>query len=127
ERRDFDPWAEEEEKPPSFPEMLKLAFEAKLAEPDEVDVQPKWIGGGVFDSQGDFHSFVASRTLQKNEGIVFRHLLRFVILAGEFHRRTDDPDYDDLAARITDVCRDVDPGYTEKYLASEEESSGLLD
>lgn len=125
-RKEFDPWAEEEEKPPSYPEMLKLAFEAKLVEPDQVDVQPKWLAGGVFDSQDDFHSFVGSRSLQKNEGIVFRHLLRLVILAGEFYRRTDDPEYDEIAARVTDICRDVDPGYTEKYLASEEESSGLL-
>jgi len=123
---DFNPWAEDEEKPPNFPEMLKLGFESKLSEPDEVDVQGKWIAGGLFDSQDEFHSFVASRNLQKNEGIVFRHLLRLVILAGEFFGKTGDPEFDEIATRVTDVCREVDPGYTEKFLASDDETSGML-
>ncbi len=123
---DFNPWQEAEEKPPTFPEMLRIAFEAKLAVPEDVEVQAKWVAGGVFDSD-DFHAFVSSRSLQKNEGIVFRHLLRLVILASEFAKRTEDPHYQEIAQRATEACRQVDSSYTERFLASEEESVDLLD
>lgn len=122
---DFDPWKEEEEKPPGFPDMLKIAFEKDLPFPEDLPVQAKWVAGGVLDAQDDFHRFVKSHGLQKNEGLVFRHLLRFVILAGEFFQRTGDPDYQDLAARATAACRAVDPSYTERYLASEDEAPAL--
>lgn len=124
---DFNPWKEEEERPPSFSEMLKIAFESELPYPEDLRVQPKWIIGGLFESQSEFYKFIGSRSLQKNEGIVFRHLLRFVILANEFFTRTEDPDYAAMVARITDACREVDPAYTQKYLASEEEARRLFE
>ncbi len=78
------------------------------------------------DSQDDFPAFVASRSLQKNEGVIFRHLLRLVILAGEFRSLTDDPSYEEICGRVTTACSQVDPNYTERFLASEEESNKLL-
>ena len=45
-----------------------------------------------------------------------RHLLRFVLLAGEFHEQTDDPDYEQLAQRATEACASVDARYTEHFL-----------
>ena len=124
---DFNPWREEEERPPTFSEMLKIAFESELATPEDLRVQPKWIVGGLFESRSEFYKFTGSRSLQKNEGIVFRHLLRFVILANEFLTLTDDPHYESMVERATEACDHVDPAYTEKYLASEEESRHLLE
>lgn len=121
ERDDFNPWKEEEERPPTFPDMLKLAFEAKLAEPEEVEVQTKWLAGGIMDSRDDFHAFVASRSLQKNEGMIFRHLLRLVILSGEFRTLTEDEAYGEIGERATIACQQVDPGYTERFLQTERE------
>ncbi len=117
---------EREERPPEFPDMLRIAYEKDLPHPDAPIVQAKWVAGGIFDSGDDFNRFVKSRSLQKNEGLVFRHLLRLVILAQEFLRRTEDPDYAEIVERATRACRDVDPAYTEKFLASESESSSLL-
>ncbi len=116
---------EEEDRPPEFPEMLKIAFEAELAVPEDVAVQPKWIAGGVLDAEDDFHRFVSSRDLEKNEGIVLRHLLRVAILAGEFHARTEDPDYAEIGRRVTAACRQVDPRYTDRFLQREDESRGV--
>jgi hypothetical protein len=115
-----------EERPPQFADMLRIAYEKDLPHAENISVQPKWVAGGVFDAGDDFYRFVKSRGLEKNEGLVFRHLLRLVILAGEFFRRTEDPDYQDIVTRATRACQDVDPAYTDRYLASESEASALL-
>jgi hypothetical protein len=115
-----------DERPPQFADMLRIAFEKDLPHAENIQVQPKWVAGGVFDAGDEFYRFVKSRGLEKNEGLVFRHLLRLVILAGEFYRRTQDPDYQDIVTRATRACRDVDPAYTERYLASESEARALL-
>lgn len=122
----YDPWAtgEEDDRPPTFPEMLKLVFDAKLTTPEEILVQPKWVAGGVFEA-GDFYKFGKDRNLEKNEGLVLRHLLRLVILAGEFHALTEDPAYQELAAKCTEASRQVDPRYTDRFLAKEEEAKQL--
>lgn len=114
-------WFEEEEpRPLTLPEMLKLLFESQLTTPDPVAVQSKWIAGGLLESGSDFWKYVKNRGLVKNEGLVLRHLLRLVILAGEFHKQSDgDPDYAVLGERITQLCQQVDRRYTERFLSAE--------
>ncbi|MCK6485214.1 MAG: DEAD/DEAH box helicase [Phycisphaerae bacterium] len=127
-----DEWADEDDvygdgegdaRPPSFPEMLRIVFESKLANPEPVFVQPKWIAGGAFDFDGDFFAFVKSCNLIKQEGLILRHLLRLVILAGEFFSRTEDPDYQLISQRAAAACRRVEPQYTERFLAEAAEFS----
>ncbi len=115
-----DYWAEEEERPPTFPEMLKIAFEARLAAPEPVFVQPKWVGGGVMEMESDFYKFVRARNLVKQEGIILRHLLRLVILAGEFFELTQDPEYQRIGELSTRACQKVDPRYTDRFLEQAE-------
>ena len=116
-----DMWDDEdEEQPPTFPEMLKIAFEAKLAAPEATFVQPKWIAGGAFKLDGDFFKFVKSCNLVKQEGLVLRHLLRLVILAGEFAALSEDPDYHSIGEMATACCRRVDERYTDRFLADAE-------
>ncbi|NLX24103.1 MAG: DEAD/DEAH box helicase [Phycisphaerae bacterium] len=114
---------EEEERPPTFPEMLKIVFESRLPAPEPVFVQPKWIGGGVADFEGDFYKFVRACDLVKQEGLILRHLLRLVILAGEFHLLTEDPDYQRIGELATQACQRVDPRYTDRFLVQAAEIS----
>jgi superfamily II DNA/RNA helicase len=118
-------WAEEEERPPTFPEMLKLVFEAKLAAPEPVNVQPKWVAGGLAEATGEFYKFVRNRELVKQEGLILRHLLRLVILAGEFATLTDDPEYQSIADAATASCQQVDPRYTSRFLEQAAETRKL--
>ncbi|HOB76708.1 MAG TPA: DEAD/DEAH box helicase [Phycisphaerae bacterium] len=111
---------EEQERPPTFPEMLKLVFESRLAAPEPVFVQPKWIGGGVAEAGGDFYRFVKSRELIKQEGLILRHLLRLTILAGEMAALTEDPDYIRIGEVATNACSSVDPRYTARFLEQAE-------
>ncbi|QOJ14311.1 MAG: DEAD/DEAH box helicase [Planctomycetia bacterium] len=116
---DEDAWEEEEfpPRPPSFPEMLRIAFEARLAGPEPLFVQPKWVGGAAFEGGCDFFRFVRSVDLIKQEGLVLRHLLRLVILAGEFFSLSQDPDYERISELAARTCRTVEPQYTERFLA----------
>ena len=72
----------------------------------------------------DFNHYVTSKRLQKQEGIIFRHLLRLILLVGEFQEFCP-PDCDyyewqdslrDIADRLTEICRKVDPESTDKTL-----------
>ncbi len=117
-RRWVDKWEEvEEERPPTFPEMLKIAFEARLAAPEPTFVQPKWVAGHAFERDGDFFKCVRALDLIKQEGLILRHLLRLVILASEFFCRAEDPDYQRIAELATKTCQRVDRSYTDRFLA----------
>ena len=112
--------AEVQDRPPTFPEMLKMVFESRLAAPEPVFVQPKWIGGGVAEAGGDFYRFVKSCELVKQEGLILRHLLRLTILAGEMATLTQDPDYTRIGEIATNACSGVDPRYTARFLEQAE-------
>ena len=104
-------------RPPTFPEMIKILFESQLAGPDTFFVQPKWIAGAAFGVEGDFYKLVGACNLAKQEGLILRHLLRLVILSGEFYTQTEDPEYRQLGERVTGICHHVDPRYTDHFLA----------
>jgi len=108
---------EEQERPPTFPEMLKLVFEAKLPNPEPVFVQPKWVAGGAFEFQCEFFKFVRARDLIKQEGLILRHMLRLAILAGEFFAYSENPDYQRIGELATNTCRRVDASYTDRFLS----------
>lgn len=67
---------------------------------------------------------MTSKGLQKQEGIVFRHCLRLILLCHEFTQLCP-PDADpdewrsdlrDIADQLADACRTVDPDSTGKVL-----------
>jgi hypothetical protein len=103
--------------------MLKLAFDAKLPTPEPFEVQPKWVAGEAFAIECEFFKLARARNLIKQEGLLLRHLLRLVILAGEFHTRTEDPDYLRIGELATETCHRVDPSYTDRFLADSKERS----
>jgi hypothetical protein len=96
--------------------MLQIAFDSELPYPEQVGVQLKWIAGGIAEGGGDFTRFVAARDLGKNEGLVLRHLLRLVLLAGEFAERTGDPAYQEIARLAMEASRTADPVHTDRFL-----------
>lgn len=108
---------EEEQRPPTLPEMLKLAFDTRLASPEPMFVQAKWVAGGAFETNCEFFKFVKSRELIKQEGLILRHLLRLVILAGELESFTQDADFRKISELATQCCHRVDPSYTDRFLA----------
>ena len=46
-------------------------------------------------------------------------------MAGEFFTKTADPKYQEIAEKATITCQQVDPRYTDKFLAQAEEAKKL--
>jgi superfamily II DNA/RNA helicase len=115
---------EEEEYPPTFADKLRLLFDARFPDLGDVRTQSVWCAGELLRFNGNFNLYVKTRDLVKQEGIVFRHLLRLILLCGEFAQVTPpdavpaewQPDLRDLADRLTAACREVDPTSTDEVI-----------
>jgi superfamily II DNA/RNA helicase len=116
--REFVPW---EERPPAFAEKLRLYFEATHPEVTDIQVEAVWSAGELLRFGGDFNVYIKNRDLTRQEGIIFRHLLRLILLCAEFAEVVPaDTTADDWRAwlrdierRLADSCRKVDPMSTD--------------
>jgi hypothetical protein len=140
EEEEEDDWRRDEERPPTLAEKVHLLFEARFPEVGDVPTQPVWAAGELLRFEGNFNKFVQARDLVKQEGIVFRHLLRLILLCGEFLQIPADgagaeawrQDLRDIADLLTASCRAVDPASTDETIelahandvVSEEEIQG---
>jgi superfamily II DNA/RNA helicase len=115
-------------------EKLRRLFDYDFPGVHDVRTQSVWVAGEILEFGGDFNKYVTSKRLQKQEGIIFRHLLRLILLIHEFRPlcppdAMDDEwndDLQDIADRLTDCCRRVDPGSTDKALAETQRVSDEL-
>jgi hypothetical protein len=113
-----------EEKPPrvlTLAEKLRLLFDFEFPGVHDLFTNPVWAAGEVLEFGGDFNKYVTSKGLQKQEGMVFRHLLRLILLLAEFEQ-LHPPDVEaavwaaevqDISGRISACCRSVDPTSTD--------------
>jgi len=105
-------------------EKLRLLFDYDFPGVHDLRTWPVWAAGEVIEFRDDFNKYVTSKGLQKQEGVVFRHLLRLILLIREFTQfcppETSEEewrgDLDDVAQTLTETCRRVDPTSTEKSL-----------
>jgi hypothetical protein len=117
-----DEWKEPE---PRFAEKLWMYFCALRPDVSDVNVQSVWAAGEILKTfGGNFNLFIRQRDLTKQEGIVFRHLLRLILLCEEFAVMTPSDTtaeewkgfLDDFSKRLTETCRGVDPTSTEEMI-----------
>ncbi len=105
-------------------EKLRRQFAYDYPDVDDVRTNPVWVAGELLEYGGNFNNYITSKQLQKQEGIIFRHLLRLILLIGEFKQfvppeTTEEEwqtDLQDIADRLTVSCREVDPTSTEETL-----------
>lgn len=119
---------EDEERDREFPlslaDKLRLLFDAVYPTVDDVNTLPVWAAGELLSLNGNFNLMVRTRDLVKQEGIIFRHLLRLILLCGEFAQVCPadttpaewQADLRDLADRLTASCRAVDPTSTDQMI-----------
>lgn len=115
---------EPQPRPPAFADKLRLLFEDLYPDVRDLKVFPVWAAGELLEMGGDFHKYIAAHDLPKQEGIIFRHLLRLILLCGEFadaKPAEGDPqawhdEMVDIAARLTASCRAVDPTSTDQFV-----------
>jgi superfamily II DNA/RNA helicase len=128
---DLYPQADQSDVPPElrkYPvplaQKMRMLFEGEIDHAGGLFVTPVWGVGDLLAYGGDFDKFVRSRDLVKQEGIVFKHLLRMILLCGEFAQLTPkDADPQAWQARLraiadtlTTTCRNVDPQSTDELL-----------
>ena len=130
---EFDPDIpfEERKYAPSLADKVRMLFDAEYPDVHDVMVQPVMVATDLLENWGDnFWNFISGRDLAKQEGLIFRHLLRMVLLLGEFRQITP-PGMDsnawheevrDICERLTACCRTVDPTSTDLMLAQEDET-----
>jgi hypothetical protein len=123
---------EEKVWPLTLGEKLRLLFDATFPHVHSLYTTSVWAAGEVLEFGGNFNKYITSRGLQKQEGIIFRHLLRLILLVKEFAQFTP-PDcaadewqaeLREIADRLTDCCHRVDPASTDKLL-EEAEGEGI--
>ena len=125
---------DEEEKKPwddgyvpilTLPYKLQRLFQYDFPYVDDLRVTPVWVVGEVLNYGEDFNKYITSNKLQKQEGMIFRHLLRFVLLIDEMAQLCP-PDIDHeqwqseiwpIANQLEAICRKADPQNTEQWLA----------
>ena len=87
-------------------------------------ITPVWAAGDLLDYGGNFDSFVHARDMVKQEGILFKHLLRLILLCDEFAQLTPtdmDPELwrttlREISGALAAACRAVDPQSTDETL-----------
>lgn len=124
ERRRLGSFAEERVFVLDFAEKLMRLFEYEYPGV-RMRTAPVWAAGPILlEFNGDFNKFIIASQLQKQEGIVFRHLLRLILLLEEFHDMIPDGttkyewqnDLEEIGQMLIDCCRTVDPTSTEETL-----------
>ncbi len=110
--------------PLTIGEKVLRLFRNEFPRVHEVNVQPVWIVGELMEFGGDFNKYVTARKLQKEEGILFRHCLRMILLLDEMANvppiestvETWEDPLDELADKLTETCRSIDPQSTDEAL-----------
>lgn len=113
----------------TLPYKLQRLFQYDFPGVHDVRVTPVWVVGEVMQYGTDFNKYITSNKLQKQEGIVFRHLLRFILLIDEMaelcppdveHSVWRDDLYE-IADQVEEICRFTDPHSTDQWLAETRE------
>jgi hypothetical protein len=123
EEEEEEEWVPWDERPPVFAEKARLLFDAKHPDVGDFVTQGVWAAGEVLN-YGNFNTYVTTKDLTKQEGLIFRHLLRLILLTQEFEQLTPPgltaeewkKDLTEIADKLTDICRAVDPTSTEEAI-----------
>ncbi len=108
----------------SIGEKLRRLFNYDFPNVHDVQTVAVHVAGEVLEFAGQFNKYIVARGLQKQEGILFRHLLRLVLLLDEMASipplESTEEDWEDrldeLIDRLTACCRQVDPESTDEAL-----------
>ena len=106
---------------PTLAAKLRLVFDGRLPRVTQLRVRPVWAAGDLLTLGGNFNRFVHSRGLVRQEGILFRHMLRLALLCGEFAALPDwdsacRRDLEEVALALRRSCHRIDPESTDRFL-----------
>lgn len=111
-------------KPLALGEKLRRMFDYEFPGVHDVHTRSVWVVGELLSFECDFNKYIVTRGLQKHEGMLFRHVLRFLLLVNEISciapensskEDWEDP-FDQLAQQLMECCRKVDPESTDELV-----------
>lgn len=125
---DEDEDLEERLPPLAVADKLKLLFQSDYPSVNDMNVVSIWCLGDLLQFNGDFHKYITARDLAKEEGMIFRHALRMILLIDEFRQVTPlemppeqwREELRQLKAKLTETCQAVDSHSTEEILESQQ-------
>ncbi len=129
----FDPF-DPEQRPPHFAEKVAMLFEARHEGVPDLQVRAVWAAGELLLGYGgNFNMYVRNSDLVRQEGIIFRHLLRMILLCEEFdaaaETREDASGWRELlatiATKLAKACSNIDPNCTEEVLVTQPQTDPL--
>lgn len=125
--RDPEEWV----RPLNFPEKLLRLFRSEYPGVTDIPMNDVWAAGELLNFGGDFNKLVTTRKIAKQEGILFRHILRFILLCEEFlpHIEKDSIWHGELQSishQLTESCRQIDPRSTDMMIESAHAVDPLL-
>lgn len=114
-------------------DKLKVLFDNEYPGVHDARVRAVWIAGDLIDSGSDYQKYITTRDLTKQEGVIFRHLLRMILLCNEFMQvvprgLTEEEWHEELTFirdNLTTTCRFVDPESTDKALEDQAATMAL--
>ncbi|SFI14396.1 Helicase conserved C-terminal domain-containing protein [Planctomicrobium piriforme] len=115
-------------------DKLRRLFDNEFPGVQDLRTRSVWVVGDLIAVGGDFHKYVTTRDLTKQEGVVFRHCLRMILLCEEFAQvcpvGTTPEEWQADLSWISEIlinsCREVDPESTDKVLESMEAEVGVV-
>ncbi|AMV26717.1 ski2-like helicase [Gemmata sp. SH-PL17] len=123
EEEEEEEWVPWDERPPVLADKARMLFDAKYPEVGDFMTQGVWAANEVMN-YGNFNTYVTTKDLTKQEGLIFRHLLRLILLTQEFEQLTPPgltpedwkKELAEIADKLTEICRTVDPTSTEEAI-----------
>jgi superfamily II DNA/RNA helicase len=111
-------------RPLALGEKLRRLFDYDFPGVHDVYTRSVWVVSELLQFEGDFNKYILAHGLQKQEGMLFRHVLRFILLLNEISgiapENTTPEEWemplDAIGERLIAACRRVDPESTDEVL-----------
>jgi superfamily II DNA/RNA helicase len=119
---------------PPLAEKVRMLFDNEFPRVSNLFTRAVWCAGDLLSFGGHFNAYIGGRSLARQEGIIFRHLLRLVLVCEEFAQvcppeLTEEEwqsDLRELADRLTESCRNIDPESTDKAIEAAHNQSDIV-
>lgn len=105
-------------------DKVRRLFDSDFPGVRDLRTRSAWIVGQLLHYGGDFQKYVTTKDITKQEGVIFRHVLRMILLCQEFSQFCPvgitqeewSSEMTDISDQLTETCRDIDPESTDKTL-----------
>jgi superfamily II DNA/RNA helicase len=126
-RRPFKPFEEAPVRPLALGDKMRRLFDYEYPGVHDVFTRSVWVVGELLEFGCEFNKYIVANGMQKHEGLLFRHILRFILLIEEIAKIAPSESTEEtweiplyaLADKLVECCRRVDPESTDQILQSE--------